>query len=237
MVSIEDVYEYTWAPDGKRIAYCQGNYGEGWWTGYESLGVVVLDLQTRETVKIADSGYRPFWAAFDGNLYFVEVVIRGKYGVYRYDFERKEIEKTAYKSTAFSPDGMYYFCAVPEEPAPFELYRRETNTLIGEESQDGIPALALRRLEPLKWADDRHIAARAYGEHGGPSKRATYLADVRTREIRKCVEPFVGIISEGVALVVKPDGTLETRRLENMPLITACQLPESPLEKPEAAGE
>lgn len=235
--SVENVHEYAWAPDGKRIAYCQGTSDEDYWTGYKSSGILVVDSGSEQTTKIADSGYRPFWAPFDGNLYFEEVAVREKYGVYRYDFEKRNIEKTSYKSTSFSMDGIYYYYAVPEEAAPFELYRRETNALIGEESQDGIPALALQRLEPIKWADDTHIAARAYGEHGGPSKRATYLANVRSREIRKCVEPFVGIMSEGVALVVKPGGKLEPKRIEDMPVITADQLPKSRSEKSEAPTE
>jgi WD40 repeat protein len=135
----EDVREFTWSPDGEKIAYITGVYDEGD-IGFRTTGVYIFDLKDGSKKKITKDfphptikdfeggGYDINWAVHDSNIYIQEFEQLG--GNYMYNTKTGKTEKVPYKGIHFSPDGKYYL-ALSSMEYP-RVYVSSTNEEITE---------------------------------------------------------------------------------------------------------
>lgn len=214
------VGEYCWSPDGKALVYTSGPYKEAHSLGYVSTGLYVFDVTSGISKKIGEGGYNPFWAFFDGKVYYINRL--GDYGfpgcVVALDVTSGETVKTEYRSNYFSPRGTYYLVK-QEEFEPFAVYRRGKN-----EPLTVIPKLVLSRLAAICWLSEREVLC---FDNSGRGRHASYsyVVDVETGEVRQTRNQIHGAIREGVVAVFHADGKLGTEEIKNMSLVDPSELP------------
>ena len=132
----EDVREFSWSPDGEKIAYITGTYYEGG-VGFKTTGVWIFDLknQSKKQIKkdfphpslrgFEGGGYEIKWAKHDNNIYIKDFDYCG--GIYRYDTKLGISEQVKYKDINFSPDGKFYISEQFGDSIPQRLYISDSN--------------------------------------------------------------------------------------------------------------
>ncbi len=119
-LSIDSVMTYSWNPTGEKVAYIKG-FRKQEKTMFVPTGVFILDVKSKKSEKIADSGYDIQWAGFDSYIY-----IQDWSGVLRYNTSTKYLQKVGNKGIYFSADGKYYLCPGYEGKG-FELFDAQSN--------------------------------------------------------------------------------------------------------------
>ncbi|MGB2716774.1 MAG: hypothetical protein WBC51_21510, partial [Vicinamibacterales bacterium] len=124
VLSVPNVRNFAWRPDGTQLAVALGNYqGHDRDPTITEVRIVGID-GTRRT--IAPAGLYLTWANFDDSIYIWDTATAGKPTVNRYDPAANRLEPTQYHSVYFSRSGAYYY--KPEGVAGRPgLYRRNTN--------------------------------------------------------------------------------------------------------------
>ena len=129
----EDVHRYAWSTDGEQIDFIVGEYRETG-IGFSPEKVMVYDLATRATRRIARTGKDIIWAAFDDKIYIYgwkrDISGGGRRMVFRYDPATGSVEETDYRDIYFSPGGTYYYMADRERGGGNVLISRADNRVI-----------------------------------------------------------------------------------------------------------
>lgn len=107
-----DVRQYTFSPDGARLAYITGAYYEGG-AGFKPDGAFILDIASGRTQRIdgADSAVELNWVTTPAeNSLYLKTLDSGEGGatVRRYDVASGRLAATSSKAFSISPDGLYY---------------------------------------------------------------------------------------------------------------------------------
>ncbi|GMV90826.1 MAG: hypothetical protein AMXMBFR82_06040 [Candidatus Hydrogenedentota bacterium] len=127
---IPDVYHFSWAPDGKSIAYILGINDEDY-PGFRPASIWVYRIDDSVARKLTCLGYDLAWAEHDGNLYVRDLGFKTGVNVYQYDPRDKETRETPHRAIFFSPNGRHYF-RPSYEGSPFVLYLTESDTDVTE---------------------------------------------------------------------------------------------------------
>lgn len=121
----ESIY-FDWNSAGDKLVYL-GLHQEN----IPYLNVLIFDLKTGTTEKIADKANSVRWAKFDGNIYYkVPEDHEGDGWVYKYDVASKTTTKTKLLGVVFSADGAYYIGSRTEgwEELPYyQIYDTSDN--------------------------------------------------------------------------------------------------------------
>lgn len=125
VLKVPGVYDFSWATDGKSIAYIEGiNYEGG--LGFRPTSIWVYRVDDALTHELPCTGYDLAWAEHDGNLYTWDLGHWTGVDVYRYDPRNNEMSATSHRGIFFSPDGKHYY--LPSyEGGTFGLYTTDTD--------------------------------------------------------------------------------------------------------------
>ncbi len=123
LYSIDSVMAYTWNPAKDRIAYIKG-YRLQEKPMFCPTGVYLLDVKSKRSKKIGDSGIDITWQEFDDNIY-----IQDWDGVFVYNTKSNILEKTQHKGIYFSKDGKHYFSRF-YEGGGIEIFETQSNRKI-----------------------------------------------------------------------------------------------------------
>jgi PAN domain len=139
-----DVRQYTFSPDGSRLAYITGSYYEGG-TGFKPTGAFILDIASGQSQRIAgaDLSIELNWIATpEENALYLKTLDTNGTGIQRFDIARNTVDRPASPAFRISPDGRYYLVPPYEtieagscEPAAgddscLRVYERKSNSSI-----------------------------------------------------------------------------------------------------------
>jgi len=154
---MQDTFDCAWCPDATRFAYITGVAQETV-DPCLSNGLWIYDLESGTSKKIRSSATQIAWAAFDGNLYFMDEQTEGMGNtVFKYDDTKGETSSTEYRGILFSPTGKYYVVETGDGPAPLAIISRrenkETTSLGAKPFSRGLAS----RLIPVAWLDNQRL--------------------------------------------------------------------------------
>ncbi len=128
--TFDNICDYSWAPNGNRIACIEGEWSEDARHGFISTGAFIYNVDDGTETDIDEQPYFIDWSSHDGNvyLYCYDRKCENGFCVYRYDATRGEMEVEPYRGVHFSPDGTFYL-GIPEEWNHFqwEIYKTRNN--------------------------------------------------------------------------------------------------------------
>ncbi len=108
----EDVWGFTWAPDGKRIAYVTGKYYEGG-VGFQPRRAQVVSLESGESRPLTGvrRAYELRWltTSSEDAVYARVLGDSGPHHVLRWDAASGAVTRPTEQAVHFSPDGFYYY--------------------------------------------------------------------------------------------------------------------------------
>lgn len=124
--SVAGVYRFAWDSQGEHIAFVSGTYSEDG-LGFQSTGTWLLEVSTRQAMKIFSGGVDVQWAKWDGNVYIETGEDQSDQAstVMRFDPRSRELSTTRRKGIYFSPDGRYYFRAGGEGDESGTVFRSD----------------------------------------------------------------------------------------------------------------
>ena len=110
--SVDDVWHFTWSPDGTEIAYVTGIYYEGA-VGFAPATCHLMRIADGNSRRLAglDHSYELHWlrAASEDALY-AKVLPEGEARqLVRLDLESQKVSRPAARAFHFSPDGEFYY--------------------------------------------------------------------------------------------------------------------------------
>lgn len=201
---VEEVFLYSWSPDGERLVVITGIPSEG---GFGSFcgEIEIIDAETGSIFHTGLDGCDLHWAEHDAAIYTRTHIGSGG-TVIRYFPETDRAEVTPFHGLRFSPTGEYYY-EPSWEGIPFELYEASNNTEIHLDSK------FLNRTDriwsPRGWLD----AVTLVLPPPNTMDENDYLFDVETGEVFVVPGPVLGMVGDSV-VVAGPD------RFELLPLRT-----------------
>ena len=218
--SLHGVYDYSWSPEGRRIAYVSGDHYEGG-RGFLATGVWLLDVDSGEIRKINEVGFYVKWAKHDGRIY-----IEGPDGIVAFDPTTERTEPTTVKGLRFSPNGEYYYRRA-SEGGPFRIFDASSDEDITD--QFAIFAVEstikrMRHIQPYLWLDDTSfVFPTPWWGVEGRRKNLGYVFSVATGELRQLRgETIIGTTDdrEKPVIAIDRDGMFQTLDLDAMPEIS-----------------
>jgi hypothetical protein len=211
------IWDCCWNPDGSSILYITGKMREAE-RKYDEPKVFLYRLKDAKSELLVEKGYEITWAAFDERIYLYEP--QSTPCVSAFNVKTREIEPTDYRNIRFSPEGTYYFDRLFEAPGSLSIYVRETNEAVGP----SVARLALERLEPIRWFDDKSLICL---QQIGPRwiLHPTYILNVETGQIRKGHNYILENYQPGTAVVITPEGRLAIEKVEDMDVIKPEDIP------------
>lgn len=223
----DGIRRISWGPDGDRIAYTTAKlHGEDE-DRYRDRRTYIYCLKTRASEKVVDGGSNIYWASFDGCLYVYDLQLPTV--VSRYDADKKEIAETDYKDIRFSPGGTYYY-VYPDSPDGFEMYERATGKLVVDSENSRISPLVLNRVEAFSWFDDTRLLGKSLSPIGPPYRLLNYVIDVKAGTLFQSAGEILGRYTDTEVVVLMPDKTLVSKRIDAMTPVEPQNLPPFPAE-------
>jgi len=157
--TIENVFRFSWSPDGKHLAFIEGSADEEG-VGFRSKAIGVLDMNDQENpTRYQQDAYDLNWATFDAALYILNMV-DGEEVIHRFTLENRQFERTTHRGIYFSPNGELYYRPSyhasgmsvyhTEEDKPVQLDARSRSLLVGNSpGEDGTLFV-----QPTGWIDN-----------------------------------------------------------------------------------
>jgi hypothetical protein len=203
---VDNVYQFSWSPEGDKIAYLTGNYSEKSW--FRSTGAWILDLATQRTTRIYPYGQNIEWATWDGNIYIdISLAPPNPSGavVVKHSQETGESSYSRHKGIRFSLDGRYYFRTGGDGDLGGEVFEASTDRQISlapilELDKSRIPVA-------IGWLGNGSVVLRSPGR-----VEPNFLQDLTTGK-RDRVDGSVIAISRAGGVIVARDGSFREQPL------------------------